>query len=218
MRLGERRIGECFLHDALAIVEGAAHCERPHVAAPARELLRLQLRDAALRIQHHDVDPRLAMKCRSDCAARVAGSRDQHRQLAPLTAPDALHARGKEPRAEILERAGRAVKQLQHRQRRRCVRQADQRRRKIEGFVTDRRHVFGEWVVGCERRQQARADLRQLHVGLEVPRREMREFLRNVQPAVGRDAARNSFAERDGVVGVACADVLHEGAPGVFNR
>ena len=43
MRLRERRIEERFLHHALAIVERAAHGERSHIAAPARQLLRLAL-------------------------------------------------------------------------------------------------------------------------------------------------------------------------------
>src|SRR5688572_12526347 len=117
MRLGELRIGKRFLHHALAIVEAAAHRERPHIATPARELLRLALGDPAVRIQHDDLDPRLAMECGSDRAARIARGRDQDRELALLAAADALEARGEEARAEILEGARWTVKQLQHRQR-----------------------------------------------------------------------------------------------------
>ena len=109
------------------------------------------------------------MKCGRDGAAGVARGCNQYRQLAPLVAADALHARREEPRAEILERARRPVKQLEHRQRRRRVRQAHQRRRKVERFVADRGQLSGQRIAGGEWRQQPRADLRQLDVGLELP-------------------------------------------------
>src|SRR5688572_23614483 len=211
MGFRERRVGECFLHDALAVVERAAYGERPDVAAPTRELVRLQFGDAALRIQHDDVDPRLAVKCGRDCAAGVARGRNQNGQLAALIAADALHARGQEARAEILEGAGRSMEQLQHRQRRRRVRQTQERRREVERFVADRRQLGSQRIAGCERRQQSRGDLRQLDVGFELPRREVRKFLGNVQPAVRRDAARDGFAKRHGLIGVAGADVMHVG-------
>ena len=142
-------------------------------------------------------------------AAGVARGRNQYRQLASLAATDALHASREEARTEILERAGRAMKQLEHRQRRRRVRQAHQRRREVERFVADRGQLGRQRIAGRERRQQPRGDLRQLDVGFELPRGEVRKFLRNVQPAVRRDAARNGFAERHSVVGIAGADVVH---------
>ena len=86
---------------------------------------------------------------------------------------------------------------------------------KVERLLADRRQLGRERIAGGERRQQRRGDLRQLDVGLELPRREMRKLLGNVQPAVRRDAARNGFAELHSVVGVAGADVVHgEGLEG----
>ena len=111
----ERGIPERLLDDALAVVERAVDRKRPHVLAPARELLRLARRDEALRIEQHDVDPGPAMEGRGHGAARVAGGRDEDRDLAvPREAVQPFERGRQEARAEILERARRAVKELEH--------------------------------------------------------------------------------------------------------
>src|SRR5690606_9478807 len=59
-----------------------------------------------------------------------------------------------------------------------------------------------------KRREQARADLGQLDISVELSRHEVRKMLRNVQPAVGRDASRDRLSQEDAVFGVSSTDVV----------
>ena len=69
-------------------------------------------------------------------------------------------AGGEEARAEILERGGRAVEQLEHVVVRR--RQRQQRRGEVEGFAADRRQFVRQRVAGEERSDESRGGVGQV--------------------------------------------------------
>ncbi len=133
--------------------------EGADVAAPAGQLLRLALGDEPLRIQHDHIDPGLVVERGRDRAAGVAGGCDQDRELPGLVATDALHGGGQEARAEILERAGRPVEQLEHRRRLRRLFEGHQRCRKVESFTANRTELAGERIARSKNGSSSRSPI-----------------------------------------------------------
>ncbi len=119
---------------------GAVDLERADVVAPARELVLLARRDLAFREQHADADAAAPVKGRRDGAAGVARRGDEDRQRARIAGASqrALHERRQEARADVLERGGRPVKQLEHRRARR-------RRRAAASAAAGNRTHRGKW-------------------------------------------------------------------------
>ena len=112
----QRRIDERLLDQALAVVECAVDAQRDDIVAPAGELLLLPRAHQPLRVQDDDPHPGPPVKGRRHRAAGVARGRHQDRQRRSAPALQALQALGQEARAEVLERRGRPVKQLEREQ------------------------------------------------------------------------------------------------------
>ena len=156
MRSRSAGSSERLLHHALAVVERAATAKRPHVAAPAGELLRLASATPGPSDTGRRRRPRPAVERGRDRAARVARSRDENRQLASLVAPSARHAGREEARAEILERGGRAVKQLEHATAAPApFGRSTSGAGKVERFACRSRQLGRERIARDERREQA---------------------------------------------------------------
>src|SRR6185436_14115686 len=115
-------------------------------------------------IEQDDVDPGPPMERRRDGAAGVPGRGDEDRDLPPMRAMHALERGGREARAEILERARRAMKQLEDAGAAARTLERPDRRGKVERVPADRTELSRERVIfreGCEQafgnRRQRRA-------------------------------------------------------------
>ena len=190
-------IEERLFHQALAVIESAPNRQRPDVAAPAGELAFLGRGHQSLGVQHRNLDSRALMEGRRHGAPRVSGSRDQNGER-PLAAPAQTRETGREEAgAEILDRRGRTVEQLEHRESA-LPRQSHQRGGEVERFGGERGQQRRERIAGHERCQQPHGDARQVERALELRRREPRPADGHVQPAVGRQALENRGAEAGG--------------------
>ena len=112
-RRAECRVLECFLHQPLAVVEAAAHLQGMDIPAEGGELLFLQLAHASRGVEDDDVDVRPAVECLGNRASRVPAGGHEDLDPACLAPEKRLHGGGEELRTEILERARRAVEELQ---------------------------------------------------------------------------------------------------------
>lgn len=92
----QRGIAQGLLDHCLAVVERAGHAQGLDVVAEAAQLMRLARRHAAIRIQHHYAQARLAMERRSHRSTGIAGSGDQDRERAVFGAAQAGQTGGKE--------------------------------------------------------------------------------------------------------------------------
>ena len=104
-------VGKRPLDQRLAVVERPLHGQRRDVVAERRHLRFLHVADLPFRIEHDDARVGHAVKGLRHRAARVAGRRDQNRQgcaVGEVVQQPRLHAG-----ADVLERQGRPVKQLQ---------------------------------------------------------------------------------------------------------
>ena len=163
------------------------------------------------RIQQHDVDPRPPMERRGDGAAGVAGRRDEDRDLAARASACTPFERGRqEARAEILERAGRPVKQLEHagvgRARARAARAARESR-------TPRGRSRASSAASGSPAANG-ASSRSAIAGSAADRGKSvhdsaGSALRDEQPAVRRDALQDRVAQRDRRGPAARADESH---------
>ena len=110
----QRRIAQRLLHQALAVIEAPAHRQTDDVVTPARQLLFLRGRNQAFWIQHRDLNAAVPVECRSHGTAGIAGRGHEDLQRPAGTASRLRQRRRQKARTEVLERGGRAVKQLQH--------------------------------------------------------------------------------------------------------
>ncbi len=198
-------IAQSLLHQRLAVVERASHAQRLDVVAEAAELMRLARRHAPVRIQHHHAQAGLAMEGRRHRRTGIAGGGDQDGQRRGGIAAQPRQASGEEARAEILERGGRPMEQLQ-----RVVAgrgQRLQRRVEVEGLGADCRQFGSERVAVEEWRQQVRCGFSQIGAGPQCAR--WRHALGNVKPAVGRQAGSDGLAERGGGSGMTRGNEVH---------
>ncbi len=147
-------VQEGLLHQALAVIEGAAHGEGPDVAAPAGELPLLGGRDQPLGEQHRHFDAGTLVERRRHRAAGVAGGRHQDRERTLGTGAQPGETGRQETRTKILEGRGRPVKELQHRQPRL---EWHERCREAEGLPGERGQLCRERIAGEEGRQQRAA-------------------------------------------------------------
>ena len=210
------RVGQGALHQSLAVVERARHLQGVDVVAERGELLLLQGADAARRIQQHHLDTPASPEGARHGAAGVAGGRDQHHDTlsggarAELT----LQQRGQKRGAEVLERTGGAVEQLQQRD---AVVQPAQRRGEWEGRFDQgacrgrgpirrrRELLFEEPGGGGCRHLLERSPVRQ---GGDLPP-QVRRRVGLVEAAAGRQAGQQRGAERQTHAGIARGADLH---------
>ena len=135
MLRAQLRIEERLLHQALAVIEGAAHRERAHVVAPAGELPLLGRRHQSLGKQHRDLDAGAAVEGGGDRPAGVARRWPPGSSAGALRRARSRAKRGREKaRAEILEGRGRAVETAPAPTSRPSSVERHQRRGKIEGL------------------------------------------------------------------------------------
>ncbi|MCW0460882.1 hypothetical protein NB717_001950 [Xanthomonas sacchari] len=201
---------QCLLDQRLAIVERAGHAQRLDVVAKAPELMRLPWRHAPVRIQHHHAQPGLAMERGRDRGTGIAGGGDEDGQRRFRTPPQPGQTGGQEARAEVLERGGRPMEQLQ-----RVVAgrgQRLQRRGEVEGLRADGRQFRSQSVAIEERRQQIRGGLGEAGTGAQVAGGG--QALGDVQAAIGGESGGDGLAERDRRCGVTGGDEVHGGSGG----
>ena len=103
------------LHQRLAVVEGAFDRERVHVAVRhARHHPPLHLGDAAMRIEHDEIDAAQAAKRLDRGAAGIAGGRDDDGRARATTRQRMIHQAREQLHRDVLEGERRPVKQFQH--------------------------------------------------------------------------------------------------------
>ena len=207
-------VEEGGLHQPLAVVEGAVDLQRGNVVAEGGELLFLEPGDLALRIEDDHPRPRHPVEGGGDRAAGVAGSGDQHGQLAVLAAGQPGHQPGHEARAEILEGERRPVEELEDVIARR---EGDQgrleRHRALDDFLQRR-----GWHVLVEERVRHRvADFLEGQFPPDRPefRAQHRQRVGHVKPVVRRQRAEDRFLQADAVGGVVGGVVEHGSDNGV---
>jgi len=211
-----RQVGilEGGLHQALAVVEGAVHGQRTHAGTPGDELLLLHGTDLPFGKQQNDLDAGLSREAVGHGAAGVAGGGDQDGERLGLFLHEVRHAPRHDARAEVLEREGGAVEQLQHVHARLSPRpvagERHERNREVERVGRDRAQRPGRNFVVEPGRQHARSALRKR---LGVPcRRERRNGFRHEQPAVGGQSFEQSLLEGSGRRAAAGADERGHGS------
>src|SRR5436853_7337314 len=123
-------IGKCSLHDALTIIEYATHGKGAHAVAPAGELLLLAGGNFSLGKKNDDFHVAAFSESGSDGPAGISGGGHDNRSSSRHP-PDAC---GEKARADIFERCGWSVEELQHC---RVIVEKVQGYRKVERFVTD---------------------------------------------------------------------------------
>ena len=163
VRRDQRWIGKRRFHHPLAIVEIAVDLDRGDRIVPAGQLELLERRHPTLRVKDDRADLGQTFGGASDRSARIARGRREHGQrLVPI--PEPLETAHQEARAEILERAGRAVKQLERVQTWLGRIRDDERNREIEALRADRAELAFEHIAREERREQSRRERRQPHL------------------------------------------------------
>ena len=196
----QRRIEEGLLHQALAVIEGAAHRERAHVVAPAGELPLLGRGDQALGEQHHDVDARAPVEGRRHRAAGVARRwpRGSSAARAPAARSRAKRA-GEEARAEVLERRGRARGRARARPAARPRPAARSGAGKLKASLT----MSAAAAARAHRRRRtapaaARPPRASSASAREILRGQSRPGTRHVEAAIRRKPLHERLAERQG--------------------
>ena len=112
--------GKDMLHPGLGIVKVALHPEHEDVAPLlGHHLGLLHLRDPAFRVEHADFHPRNIPEALQSCLAGVSrgGGEDENVFFHPFLGLSGGEKLGKHAKGHILEGAGGAVEQLQHRKR-----------------------------------------------------------------------------------------------------
>jgi hypothetical protein len=117
--------------------------------------------------------------------ACVAGRRHKHGQWAMFDLRHARQVFGQEAGADILERGGGAMKQLQHR---RSARKILQRDREIERGLADFLQLRRQQVAGKKRLKQPRSNLLQGLAAGEGCADRLGQSLRDKESAVRSDA------------------------------
>jgi hypothetical protein len=127
------------------------------------------------------------MEGRGHRAAGVARGRHQDVQRPRGIRPQPLQRGGQEAGAEILERGGRTVEQLEYRE---LAVHADrvQRRGKIEGIAHDGADVSADGITRGEGLQENFGHVRQRAHAIEGAERNRRPALGNVQATIRRQA------------------------------
>ncbi|MNU98853.1 hypothetical protein D3C71_889740 [compost metagenome] len=187
----QRAVAEGLLDHRLAVIERPGHAQGLDVVAEAAQLVCLARRHPAVGIQHHYADPRLAVERSGNGGAGIAGGGHHDGQLSGALALQVGQAGRQEACAEILERCGGAVEQLQHVVAGRT--QRAQRRGEVEGLFAQARQL---------RLQCIASEIQREHRGgiggqrsLRRPRTRLRALRRHVQAAIGGQARSDGLAQ-----------------------
>ena len=151
-------VGEGLFDEALAIVKGAANFEGGDVFAERGELFFLGFADALGGIKNDDANAGNAEKTVSNGATGVAGSGDEHGELAIFAANEIAHQAGHKTRAKILEGQRGAVEQLENVQR---GGERNELHGKIDGFGDDLPENFFGHIRRGERTHDAETNFRE---------------------------------------------------------
>ena len=203
----ELGVEEGLLDHGLAIVEGAVDFQGLHVAADRRELLFLDLADAALGIQQDHVDAVDVVEALGHGAARVAAGGDEDGDLLVAEVGDGP---GQEAGAHVLEGECGAVEEFEG------VAPFvgfDEGEREVHGLRADAFEVgalHGAFGVGPDDLGGEFVGLRVLiaHPGLHGERGDV---VREVEAVVGGQSAEDGFVEGRRLVLVVGAVELHGG-------
>ena len=120
-----------------------------------------------------------------------------------------VEAGHEETRAEILERAGGPVEQLERMEIALSPVGRDQRRRKVERFGANRRQVRFKFVAQKEGLQKRRGELGKRRVRIEPGDINLWQLGRDVQPSVRGSAVAQGLTERRRLGPAARADEFH---------
>jgi hypothetical protein len=213
------RIGEQRFDDVLAVVERALDRQRMRVRrVDGRHLTALHLGDAAVRIQHENVERGAVAARRQRRRAGVARGRADDRHMLGAARQDRVEHQPDELQREVLEGQGRAVEQLEQPQP--LVELHQRRHRRVpEDAIGARRRLTqlggGEAVAG----EQPDDAGRQLGIGQPGPaaqrlRVERRQPLGHEQPAVAGEPGEQHLVEPAGCRSrprISGAQVMHRG-------
>ncbi len=177
--------GKRLLREALTVVERALHRDSPDVAAERRELRFLHSAHVTVGIEHHDPRPGDAVERVRHRAAGVARCGDQHGQWRLALFMEMRQQTGEHAGAHVLEREGRAMKELEDRQ---AIVKRDQRCREVQRLAEQSPQIARGQVVGDERLQHAGGDVgeRVLRKCRPLFARQRRQARRHIEPAIGR--------------------------------
>ena len=132
------------------------------------------------------------MEGRRNGGTGIAGGGNNNRQITVAARLQPRQRTGQEARADVLERRGRSMEQLQHMV---TIAERAQRDREVEGLAADRRQRAFQRIAGKERRQQISGGIGQGCTGLQFTR--CRQNLGHIQPAIGRQSCGDCRTEAD---------------------
>ena len=182
----------------MTVVEAAGDGVRPHVPALAvehRQLCFLRRADAAVGIQDDDAGVRDAVEGICDRAAGVAGRRGEDGERVGA-AVERRHQPRHHARADVLEREGRTVKQLEREEAGLDLDERDLEVQRLDDDRLERRRID---LAARERPERAQADFgeRAARQARQLVRGPRLDRLGHVEPAVRRQPLEQRFGERD---------------------
>ncbi len=192
--LGKFPVSEGGFDKALAVVEGPADFEGGDVATESGELFFLKCGDPALGVKDDDLGAGDIVEGAGDCAAGVAGSRDEDGEIAAIVFGEIAHEAGHETGSEVLEGKGGAVEEFENRK---VAGEGVDGSGEVDGFVDERLKVGIRDGSLQEVLGDLKAEFAQGKVAPILPkgRGQGGDFLRHVESAVSGQGAQDGFLE-----------------------